>query len=383
MAEDWQSRAAEYEAAGARALGIRHVIAFAFARHALAAALKAAGAEQGDEVVLSPLTCKVVPLTLLWAGLTPIYADISPTTLNLDATQIEARVGPRTRAILFQHTYGGGQGVEAVSEVARRRGLVFVEDCAQCLPLNDGRYAPGRTGRAAIFSCNLLKPLPAGSGGLLVTDDEELSRRVRDARDRLPERGALAALALRAEDALFRALMGPRTYWTALGAYQVLSPTQQHRSVATEVAGQLDGLAYRPSAFQLSNGSRWMHRIEQVATHRRACCAGYRKDLSAFAGVDLLPAGGDWPLMYFPILTSHKAGVISAAKRRRLQLVAWPGSTPIYPVEDYKALPAYGYEPGSCPVAESVASRLIGLPTDLEITQTLRRRIADLVVSYR
>ena len=66
----------------------------------------ALGIGPSDEVVLSPLTCKVVPLTLLSLKIKPLYADVSADTLNLDPAAVRRAIGPRTRAILFQHTYG-------------------------------------------------------------------------------------------------------------------------------------------------------------------------------------------------------------------------------------------------------------------------------------
>ena len=91
---------AGYESASARALGVKHAIAFAFARHGLASLLTGAGLEPGDEVALSPLTCKVVPLALLWAGLRPVYVDIKSATLNIDPERLDSRLGPKTRAVM-------------------------------------------------------------------------------------------------------------------------------------------------------------------------------------------------------------------------------------------------------------------------------------------
>jgi dTDP-4-amino-4,6-dideoxygalactose transaminase len=84
-------------------------------------------------------------------------------------------------------------------------------------------------------------------------------------------------------------------------------------------------------------------------------------------------------LLYFPVLTGRKRATLEAARRRRLPIVPWPGSTPIYPLERLESLRKYGYEAGSCPAAETIASRLIGLPTEPDITPDHRRRIAAVV----
>src|SRR3954471_18842857 len=91
-----------YERQFAGQIGAAHAVAFGYARTALSAIFSAMELRHGDEVILSPLTCKVVPLTLLSLNLRPIYADVSPKTLNLDAAAVQRAIGPATRAILFQ-----------------------------------------------------------------------------------------------------------------------------------------------------------------------------------------------------------------------------------------------------------------------------------------
>jgi perosamine synthetase len=375
-----ESIAANYESASARAVGASHAVAFAFARHALSSLLQCCGLERGDEVALSPLTCKVVPLALIWAGLRPVYVDISPATLNIDPEKLTHRLGSKTRAVMFQHTYGSDAGVADIARVARDHRLLLVEDCAQCLPVQDGRYAPGRTGLGAVFSNNLLKPLPAASGGLVTTDDGDLAKKVRHARDLLPVRNWSATAMLRAQVWLSRGLVRPSSYWPILDLYKRVSPSYRPRPIADEIADEVAGLAFRPSAFQAREGERWLARLPAIAAHRRACCHDYGERLSRAAGrIELPPVGEGQPLFYFPVLTDRKAATLQAARARRLPIIPWPGATVIYPVERMEALPAYGYEPGSCPVAESVASRLIGLPTDPDITAGHRERIAGIV----
>ena len=372
---------ADYESASARVIGARHAVAFAFARHALSTLLVCAGLKPGDGVALSPLTCKVVPLALLSAGLRPIYVDVATGTLNLDPARLQDRPGPATRAVMFQHTYGGDAGVEDVARVADQRQCLLVEDCAQCLPLAAGNRRQARLGRAAIFSNNLLKPLPAGSGGLVTTDDAALADTIREARDKLPRRPWGAEAVLRAETWLYRRMVHPSSYWSILEAYKRLSASYRERPLADQLNDEIVRLAFRPSPTQLREGARWLERLTAIADHRRSCCADYQQRLSGRQGIDIPAIGLDRPLLYFPVLTARKQATLAAAKSKRLPIIPWPGSTPIYPVERLDALRSYGYEPGSCPVAESIAARLIGLPTEPDITPGHRQRIADLVTA--
>ncbi len=373
--------ARRYEQRFAEKAGRRHAVAFGFSRHALCALLEGAGVPVGSEVLLPPLTCKVVPLSLLGAGYLPVYADIAASSLNLDAEAAAARMGPRSGAILFQHTYGSPVGVEPVVELAGARGLPLFEDCAQCTPVI-GAKSPGGFGRGAIFSNNLRKPVPAGSGGVAVTDDAALAQAVRRSRDALPEPGALADLALRVEMALHAHVLRPSLYWPLFALSRRFRSTYRTTSRADEVRAEFDVPRRCASAFALRVGLGWLERVEEIAAHRRGNVAAYREALDGLVGrgglerVDVDPGQ---PLYYLPLLVDDKAGLLAEAERRRVELIAWPLREPIYPVESREALPTYGYEPGSCPVAEDVARRLVGLPTDLQTGPRQRARVLQLL----
>src|SRR5678815_5674598 len=98
-------------------------------RVALYAILEAAGVTSG-EVVVPAFTCVVVPNAILYAGARPVYAEIEPETFHFDLEKLESRLTPRTRAILAQNTFGLAPPIEELREIARRRGLLLIEDCA-------------------------------------------------------------------------------------------------------------------------------------------------------------------------------------------------------------------------------------------------------------
>jgi perosamine synthetase len=348
----------------ARRLGVQEAVAFRFARHALIGLLEAVGAGDGDEVVLSPLNCKVVPLALQALGVKPVYADITADTLNLDPKGVAAMIGPRTRAILFQHTYGSPAGIEDVAAVASARQVVLIEDCAHCLPTASDSPSPGRSGLASIFSNNLRKPLPAGSGGFAATDDRALALRLRAKRDVSPSPPRSAELLLRAEMVIHRLVVRPRLYWPLFELSRWLTPYYRSRPVAAEIAAEIVDRAQQISEYQARAGLAAMQRIDEDARHRRQRCLDYVEALRGWNGLELPRADGSRPLYFFPVLVGDKDGLLRRARRRFIEMVAWPLRAPIYPVIDVRDLGAYHYEPGSCPVAEDVAGRIVGLPTD-------------------
>jgi dTDP-4-amino-4,6-dideoxygalactose transaminase len=384
MASEFQpdvtaSKVWAYEEEVARLLHIPHGIAFAYGRHALSSILTALNLRAGDGVVLSPLTCKVVPLVLLSLDLKPSYADISVNTLNLDPLCVQHAIRADTRAVLFQHTYGSSAGVEAVAEVAEHNRIMMIEDCAQCLPFAEGKKPPGSRGLASVFSNNLLKPLPAGSGGVAVTKDNELARKIREVRDHLMRRGALAEIILHAEVWLHKWVLRPQIYWPLFRLNAQFDPSYKTRPVDIEIAHEITKKAHRVSGFQMREGIRELDRVAAVAQHRRLCCVEYENALSGIMDLDLPAGGTSEPLYYFPVFVRNKERLLEKARKKNVEIIAWPKKTPIYPVECERDLLRYGYEPGTCPVAERAAAALVGLPTHEKITNEHRKRIIDLL----
>jgi dTDP-4-amino-4,6-dideoxygalactose transaminase len=365
----------EYEHAFARQVGAAHAVGFGYARHALLGILAARGLGPGDAVLLSPLTCKVLVLALLSARLRPVWIDVDPETLNLDPARLADASVEGARAVVFQHTYGLHGGLEATLAAAERVGVPVIEDRAQCMPVHAG----GANGVAAIYSNNLLKPLPAGSGGVATTDDAELAGRIGAYRDRLPRPSGLSVLTARGEGWLHRWLLRPRLYWPLYALQRRFDAGYRPRPLAAEIESEVEARALRPVSRQLRNGLEWLPRADTLAEHRRRCCAGYAEALGDLPGVELPAPPGSGALYWFPLLTDRKPELLERARRRRVEIVAWPVRTPIFPVENEAELEKYGYPPGCCPKAERVARRLLGLPTHARIDARERERVVGLV----
>jgi dTDP-4-amino-4,6-dideoxygalactose transaminase len=371
-----------YEAAFAQGVGVEHAIAFAFARHALVAILTAAGLRAGDEVILSPLTCKVVPLALLSLGLRPVYTDITDTSLNLDPRRVQAAINPASRAILFQHTYGHAGGIEEIASLARHHGLLLVEDCAQCMPLSEDGYRPGQHGSCAIFSNNPGKPLPAASGGMAVTQDAELAGAIRALRDRLPQRRLPDEAGLYAETWLHRHVLRPSLYWLLFDLHRRATGNAVTGSLEQEIADEITGSAVRASSRQIRLGMQWMQHIPALAQQRRDCCAAYAEALVNMNTITRPLEAGTEPLYYYPVMVERKAELLQRARRKRVEIIPWPVAAPIYPLEDMSAMSIFGYRSGDCPESESIAARLVGLPTHEKITAKVRGKVVELLKTY-
>jgi len=149
---------------------------------ALGIALRAAGVGPGDEVIVPALSFVATAQAVLHLGAVPVFADIDPATYTLDPEDAAARVTSRTRAIVPVHLHGLPADMDALRALARPRALAVIEDAAQAHGARYRGRAVGTLGAMAAFSLNSTKNLPAGEGGLFVTDSEELWARAARAR---------------------------------------------------------------------------------------------------------------------------------------------------------------------------------------------------------
>ena len=171
-------RVRELEERFAAFVGAPHGIATSSGTTALHLALLGYGIGPGDEVITVPFTFIASATTVLVTGARPVFLDADEATFNVDVTQIEGAITPRTRAILPVSLYGQPADMSAIGEIAERRGLVVVEDAAQSHGAAIGERRSGTWG-AGCFSFYPTKNMTTGEGGMVTTADPELADRMR------------------------------------------------------------------------------------------------------------------------------------------------------------------------------------------------------------
>ena len=157
-----------------------------YGRTALYFILTAMQFPPGSEIIVPALTFWVVPEIARVAGLTPVFADIDPATFNLCPAAVERAITPNTRAVLPTHLYGLSCDMDPILEVAGRRSLKVIEDCAHALGATYKGRMVGTLGDASFFSFQAFKPLNTYGGGLAWMRDADLAKRVGDLRDAEP-----------------------------------------------------------------------------------------------------------------------------------------------------------------------------------------------------
>ena len=157
---------------------VAHCTASSSGTAALHTALGALRLEPGDEVITAPITDMGTIIGILAQNAIPVFADVRRETLNMDPEDIEHRVTPRTRAILPVHLGGNPCHMARILAVARHHGLAVIEDCSQAYCASAQGQWVGTLGDLGCFSMQQSKHLTCGQGGLTITGDEELARRM-------------------------------------------------------------------------------------------------------------------------------------------------------------------------------------------------------------
>jgi dTDP-4-amino-4,6-dideoxygalactose transaminase len=288
---------------------------------ALHLALLAAGVGPGDEVITVPFTFIATVSAIAYTGATPVFVDIDPHTFIMDVAAIEAAITPRTKAIVPVHLYGRPADMDAIMEIARRRGLVVVEDAAQAHGAEYRGRRAGSLGDMACFSFYPGKNLGAyGEGGIVVTDTPDFTRTLRMLRD-----------------------------WGAEKKYQHV----------------LKGYNYRMEGIQGAVLRVKLRHLERWTEGRRAAAARY-DDLLADSGVVTPePAAGDRHVYHiYAVRTERRQELQEALHAESIQTgVHYP-----IPVHLQPAFADLGYRAGCFPHAERAAHEVLSLPMFPELT---------------
>ncbi len=173
-----------FEAAFASHVGRKYAVAVQSGTMGLLLGLKVCGIGEGDEVIASPYSWHQVAHAIALAGAKPVFSDIDYWAGTLDPARVESRITPAARAILAGNTNGHPAPWDAFREIAARRGLLLIEDSTEAIgSIYKGKQV-GSFGDFSVFDFSQPGPLVCGEGGMIVTDDQDLARKIRQIRSR-------------------------------------------------------------------------------------------------------------------------------------------------------------------------------------------------------
>src|SRR5215831_4647488 len=182
LRSDWLTtgpKVAEFEEMFAARVGARQAVSFSSGTAALHGAAFAAGLKPGDEAITSPMTFAATANCVLYQGATPVFADVSPDTLNLDPEQFERRITANTRAVIPVDYAGHPADLDAIGKIAGDRGLVVIEDACHALGATYRGRTVGSLADMTVFSFHPVKHITTGEGGMVATNNPQLAETLR------------------------------------------------------------------------------------------------------------------------------------------------------------------------------------------------------------
>ena len=171
-----ETEAGRFESALQSHFGVKHALAVSSGTAALALSLMAVGVKSGDEVLCSAFAFAADPSSIILAGATPVLVEVDE-NMHMDASDMERKITPKTRAVLIVHQRGQAGAVEELVRLASRHGLPVVEDAVPALGARIGNRHLGTFGAFGAFSTQSDKSLNTGEGGFLLTQDTALFER--------------------------------------------------------------------------------------------------------------------------------------------------------------------------------------------------------------
>ncbi len=168
--------------------GAKFGIACSSGTASIHAAVMAAGISPDDEVIVSPITDMGTILPVLWQGAVPVFVDLDPQTYNLSPAAVEKAITPKTKAIIAVHLAGNACDLRALNAITDKHKIMLIEDCAQAHGTTYDGKRVGTVGAIGCYSYNEFKHIACGDGGVILTNDESIAKKLRLSTDKCYDR---------------------------------------------------------------------------------------------------------------------------------------------------------------------------------------------------
>jgi perosamine synthetase len=335
LKSDWLTtgpKVGEFEERFAAWVGATHAVSFSSGTAALHAAAFAAGLQSGDEAITSPLTFCATANCVLYQDATPVFADVSSDTLNLDPHEVPKKISSHTKAIIAVDYAGHPADLVAFRDLAAQHRLVLIEDACHALGAEHLGRRVGGIADMTVFSFHPVKHLTTGEGGMVTTNDAKLAETLR----RFRNHGI-------SSDARQRQQSGQWFYEMVLL-----------------------GFNYRLTDIACALGLSQLEKLELNLTRRRAIAARYSKAFRELPGVivptvrhGVQPAWHLYPIrLNLEVLAAGRAEIFRALRAENLGVNVH--YIPVHQHPYYRE--RFAYKGGEFPVAEDAYERLISLP---------------------
>ena len=319
-----------FEKSFAKYIGVRFAVSLPSCTSAIHLALSSLNIGPGDEVIVPDATWIASAAPISYVGASPIFADIDDKSWCLSPRSFEACITHRTKAVIPVDLYGNVADIDSLMIIARRHGIAVIEDAAESVGAESLGRKAGSLGHVGVFSFHGSKTLTTGEGGMLVTDDEAIYRRVLVLRDHGRE-------------------PHDRLFWNSEVGYK-----------------------YKMSSMQAALGLAQLERIDELIEIKRRIFSWYQAEMS---GVDVTmnyEAPGTKSAYWMVTVDASRRGIET---KRLIQLLdekqidTRPFFHPLSSIPAYRDLPEAKRAREHNSVSYGIAPHAINLPSALNLTQ--------------
>ncbi len=330
----------EFESALSDYVGRKRAVAVNSGTSGLFLSLLALGIGPGDEVITTPFTFISTSNSIMMVGATPVFVDIDPVSLNIDAAKIEDRITPRTKAIMPVEVFGNPAGFDAICRIAEKHKLSVVEDCCEALGSELAGRKAGAFGRMSVFAFYPNKQITTGEGGMILTDDDDLADMCLSLRNQGREPGGAGWL--------------------------------DHKRL---------GYNFRLSDINCALGIVQLSRIDEIKAKRKRVAKWYRQMLAGDERL-IVPAEADNCDVSWFVFVVRLAGQFSRQQRdaalRKLNDAGIQAKNYFPPVLSQPFMvEKFGFDRNDFPVTESVCRSTISLPFYNNLTREQVARVCS------
>jgi len=339
-------------------IGCKHALGLNSCTAGLHLSLVALGFEPGSEVITTPMTFPATANVVVHERLKPVFADIEPGTLNIDAAKIEEKISPRTRAITVVHFAGHPCDMDPIQALAEKYGLVVMEDAAHATETRYKGRKIGNLGNLTSFSFYANKNITTGEGGMLTTNDDELADKIR----------------------LLRLHGLSRDAWKRFG-----------QSGFSQWELHLPGYKYNLTDVAAALGIHQLKKVERFHALRKQHVEQYNAGFSAFPEIEALQVKDYATSAYHLYIVALRIDRLKVPRDEILNAIQAQGIgvavhyTPLHLQPYYRD--TFGLTPEDLPVATSYSGRLLSLPlfpmmTEGDVDRVVKT-VTGLIEKYR
>ena len=343
----------------------------------------------GDEVIIQAFTCVAVPEAIMAVGAFPIYADVEDKSVNMDPVILEKKLisHNKIKAIIVQHTFGIITNMAEIVKIAKNYNVELIEDCCHSFGSSINGERAGSWGIASFNSFEWGKPIIAGIGGSVETNNAELESFLKNNYNTLSNPGLLVNLRNTIQMAAFFLLYRPTFYWPIKDMFHFFSKIglitgnySYDKNISINNNNYSMKMPFINKVFLNYSNSRKNKTLE----HRKKIGELYYSLLNDIESISIpfKPENLDVYYCRFPILVKDKKLLLEYARKKHFEISSWYDS-PVHPLTKDQ-LKDVGYINGSCQNVEKLCDSLVSLPVNNRVTEDNVRQLSNFLHSqYR